>query len=423
MQIILRLKGPTLSHHRSPGNLAKSTGYIHPCKSLNCRRKSSDKFVDLVGSVIVASDEDDLVSLGQRGGDLCGDGGQGLEHQRHHGRVPVLLVCRGLHPHTLGLRPTHGLHGPGLRSSDQSDLLPVSLGGLDHLGPVTLGHRLDLVGLRLGGQLDSGDQLLLLPLDLLLLNLDLFPPLYNLDLDLLIPNSLLDLGSLKLVCKLGLSFSRINFLVKVCFLKFECSAVILNLCVSTIFDIHGSFFTLGFSNTRISISLSHSNLSVSLHCGSLRFSKGGEIVDIVVDVLDGEGQDLDAHLAHVGLGDVPDQVGELVPVLVDLLHSQSTQDSSQVTLQSLENCLHYFILLLAQELLSSNTKKFVIFHDLHLSDPSDSKRDPLLGLDVVTHGVEGHHLQRHLLDVRYQPPGPGPAACHHLLALGAKTSS
>ena len=82
MQIILTLKGHTLSYHRSSGNLSKSTGYINPCKSLetchikdslnkkkisnylNCRRKCSDKFVDLVGRVVVASDEDDLISLG-----------------------------------------------------------------------------------------------------------------------------------------------------------------------------------------------------------------------------------------------------------------------------------------------------------------------------------------------------------------------
>ncbi len=43
------------------------------------------------------------------------------------------------------------------------------------LVPVSLGDGLDLVGLRLGRQLDGGDELLLLPHDLLGLDLDLFP--------------------------------------------------------------------------------------------------------------------------------------------------------------------------------------------------------------------------------------------------------
>ena len=75
---------------------------------------------------------------------------------------------------------------------------------------------MDLVSLGLCRQLDGGSQLLLLPLDLLLLNLNLLPSLYNLDLDFLVPNSLLDLSSLKLVSKLGLSF-----LMKTMKLKFE----------------------------------------------------------------------------------------------------------------------------------------------------------------------------------------------------------
>merc|ERR1712107_359631 len=171
---------------------------------------------------------------------------------------------------------------------------PSSLGRLHHLGSVSFSHSLDLVSLGLCRQLDGGSQLLLLPLDLLLLNLNLLSSLYNLYLDFLIPDSLLDLCSLKLVCKLGLSFRGVDFLVKVSLLKFESSAIVFNLGVSAIFDIHGSFFTLGFSNTSISICLSYPNLCISLHCCGLRFSKRGEIVNIVIDILDGEGEDLDA---------------------------------------------------------------------------------------------------------------------------------
>ena len=86
------------------------------------------------------------------------------------------------------------------------DLLPVSLGGLDHAGPVALGYGLHLVRLGLGGELHRGRQLLLLAHDLLLLDLDLLPPLHHLDLDLFVTDLLLNLGRLQLVRQLRLGF-------------------------------------------------------------------------------------------------------------------------------------------------------------------------------------------------------------------------
>ena len=86
------------------------------------------------------------------------------------------------------------------------DLLPVSLGGLDHAGPVALCDGLHLVRLGLGGELHRGRQLLLLAHDLLLLDLDLLPPLHHLDLDLLVTDLLLDLGRLQLVRQLRFGF-------------------------------------------------------------------------------------------------------------------------------------------------------------------------------------------------------------------------
>lgn len=40
--------------------------------------------------------------------------------------------------------------------------------------------------------------------------------------------------------------------------------------------------------------------------------------------LDGKAEDLDAHPAHVWSRHLPHKFSELVPVLIDLLHSQST---------------------------------------------------------------------------------------------------
>lgn len=89
---------------------------------------------------------------------------------------------------------------------------------------------------------------------------------------------------------------------------------------------------------------------------------------------------------------VPDKVSEHVPVLVDLLYRQGTQDGPQVTLEGLEDGLCDLILLLAEKLLCRDLQELVLLHDLDLGDPGDSEGDPLLGLHVVTDRVEGHHL-------------------------------
>ena len=44
----------------------------------------------------------------------------------------------------------------------------------------------------------------------------------------------------------------------------------------------------------------------------LGLSEGSEVGEVVVDVLDGDAEDLDANAANVGGGDIADQGGELV---------------------------------------------------------------------------------------------------------------
>ena len=65
--------------------------------------------------------------------------------------------------------------------------------------PLSLSELLHLVSLCLGRPLHRGDELLLLPHDLLLLHLDELVPLHHLNLDLLTTDVLLLLGCLQLV--------------------------------------------------------------------------------------------------------------------------------------------------------------------------------------------------------------------------------
>ena len=60
-----------------------------------------------------------------------------------------------------------------------------------------------------------------------------------------------------------------------------------------------------------------------------------QVCDVVIDIFDGEGQDLDAHTADVRSSDLSHEGGELVTVLVNLLHGQCTWNG--ISLVVLEN--------------------------------------------------------------------------------------
>ena len=112
--------------------------------------------------------------------------------------------------------------------------------------------------------------------------------------------------------------------------------------------------------------LRHSDLRIPLDSGRLGLAEWLEVSDVVVDVLDGEGEDLDAHSAHVGGCDLPDEAGELVPVLVDLLHGEGAQDGPQVALQGLQDGRLDLVLLLAEELLGGRVQQLGILHNFDL---------------------------------------------------------
>ena len=85
-----------------------------------------------------------------------------------------------------------------------------------------------------------------------------------------------------------------------------------------------NFYPATHHNARLFQGLGHPNVRVSLHHCRLRPANGRQVVHIVHDVLDHEGQDLDSHPANVRGGHFADQRGKSLPVLEDLLNGQST---------------------------------------------------------------------------------------------------
>ena len=110
--------------------------------------------------------------------------------------------------------------------------------------------------------------------------------------------------------------------------------------------------------------------------------------------LNSEGEDLDTHPANIRSGHLPDQRGELVPVLVDLLHGEGAEDGPEVALQCLQDGTLDLVLLLAQELLGGGVEQLGVLHDLDLGHPGDGEGNPLGRLHVLTDRIESHHLQR-----------------------------
>merc|ERR1719167_1516888 len=130
--------------------------------------------------VVASSNQHNLVGLGKRCRHLCCNLGKSLKHKRENGGISVLLVGACLHPHPLCLGPANCLSCSRLSSTDQADLLTISSGGFNSFSPLTLSNCLHFVSFGLCWEFDRGYQLLLLPLDLLLLDLDLLPPLSTL---------------------------------------------------------------------------------------------------------------------------------------------------------------------------------------------------------------------------------------------------
>ncbi len=57
-------------------------------------------------------------------------------------------------------------------------------------------------------------------------------------------------------------------------------------------------------------------------CFFLKNTERGQIGDVIVDIFDGEGEDLDTHPAHIGGCNLADQGGKLVSIFVDLLDGE-----------------------------------------------------------------------------------------------------
>lgn len=118
-----------------------------------------------------------------------------------------------------------------------------------------------------------------------------------------------------LVCR---THRSVDLLVKVGLLQFVHARVVLNLCVRGILYVPSTLLALCLANTGVTVRLSHTGVRIALNAGGLRFAQRLQVLHIIVHVLDCEGEDLDAHTAHIRSCHFSDQSCELVAIFVHL---------------------------------------------------------------------------------------------------------
>lgn len=84
-----------------------------------------------------------------------------------------------------------------------------------------------------------------------------------------------------------------------------------------------------YPDAGIAVGLRDSNIGVPLDDRRLRLAETGEVLHVIVHVLDGERQDLDAHAAHVRSRHLAHQTRELVSVLVYLFYCKSSWETKE----------------------------------------------------------------------------------------------
>lgn len=119
-------------------------------------------------------------------------------------------------------------------------------------------------------------------------------------------------------------YSRIYLLIEVRLLQLIHSRVVLDLRVRRVFHVHCALLAFCLTNASIPIRLRHSAVRVSLDVGRLRFAERRQILDVIVHILDGKRQDLDAHAADIRSGHFADERRKLVAIFVHLFDGKSS---------------------------------------------------------------------------------------------------
>ena len=123
----------------------------------------------------------------------------------------------------------------------------------------------------------------------------------------------------------------------------------------------------------------------------------GDVLVLVPDLLDREGDDLEPHLGHVVGAGGAHPVGDHLRLLDDLLDRQLADDAAQVAFHHQPDQAFALRRRLGQELLGRRLDRLAVGLHLDLRDRLDRHGDALLRVEVLLRrDVEGHQLERQL---------------------------
>ena len=156
----------------------------------------------------------------------------------------------------------------------------------------------------------------------------------------------------------------------------------------------------GAADGGVALGFGGGDLGVALDAGDVGAAHVGDVLVLVADLADGEGDDFEAHLAHVVHAGGAHALGDHLGLFDDLLDGELADDAAQMAFHDEADEAFALVGRLGEELLGGGEDGLFVGADFDLRDGFDGDRDALLGVEVLLRGdVEAHELERELAGV------------------------
>ena len=154
---------------------------------------------------------------------------------------------------------------------------------------------------------------------------------------------------------------------------------------------------VGAANGGVALGFRRGDFSVALDADDVRAPHVGDVFVFVAHLFDGEGDDFEAHLAHVVGTGAAHAIGDHLRLFHYLFDGELADDAAQVAFHDEADEAFALGRGLGEELLGGGEDGFLIAADFDLRDGFHGDRDTLLGVEVLLgRDVERHELERQL---------------------------
>ena len=167
----------------------------------------------------------------------------------------------------------------------------------------------------------------------------------------------------------------------------------------------------GAADGGVALGFGGGDLGVALDAGYVGAAHVGDVLVFVADLADGEGDDFEAHLAHVVHAGGAHALGDHLGLFDDLLDGELADDAAEVAFHDEADEAFALVGGFGEELLGRGEDGFFVGADFDLRDGFDGDGYALLGVEVLLRGdVEAHEFERELAGVFDDGKDDGAAA-------------